>query len=80
MGAMLYNDSRQCVPERTCIVEKVVKKFENFAEAGKADIEFYRSLTGEQRLEILLELITRGNANASQRLERVYRIIELEKR
>jgi hypothetical protein len=37
-------------------VEKVVRKFRSFKEAEQADAEFYRSLTGEQRVDILLKL------------------------
>jgi hypothetical protein len=40
----------------TALVEKVVRKFRSFQEAEEADREFYRSLTGEQRVDILLEL------------------------
>ena len=43
-------------------------------------LEFYRSLTPEQRLDILFELIEasreEGDA-ASERFERVYRIVKL---
>lgn len=38
-------------------VGRPLKKFKRFADADKADREFYRSLTGEQRLQILLELL-----------------------
>ena len=45
-----------------------------------ATLEYYRSLTPEQRLDILFELIEasrkEGDA-ASERFERVYRIIKL---
>jgi hypothetical protein len=34
------------------LVEKVVRKFRSFKEAEQADLEFYRSLTGEQRVDI----------------------------
>ncbi len=38
-------------------MEKSFKKFKTFAEAEDADRKFYRKLTGEQRLQILLELL-----------------------
>jgi hypothetical protein len=39
--------------------------------------EFYRQLTGEQRLDILLQL---SKQEPERRLERVYRIIKLPRR
>lgn len=36
---------------------RVVRKFSSHKEADKADRAYYRSLTGEQRVEILCELI-----------------------
>jgi hypothetical protein len=52
-------------------VEKRVKKFRSLAEAEKADIDFYKKLTGKERLQILVELLNHG---PEQRLERVSRI------
>ena len=60
-------------------MEKVVRKFGSFAEAEKADREYYRSLTGQQRLDILLELIASvqdTDGEAAKGFERVYRIIK----
>ena len=60
-------------------VEKVARKFRSFAEADKADREFYQSLTPEQRLDILGELISLANPDeTNQRLERVCRVIKLQ--
>ena len=56
------------------MVEKTVKQFCNFAEAEKADREFYKKLTGNERLRILVELL---NHAPEQRLERVSRITKL---
>lgn len=39
------------------VVEKTAIKFRNFADADKADREFYRKLTGQERLNILLEML-----------------------
>jgi hypothetical protein len=60
-------------------MEKKVQKFSSFDEAEKAEREYYRSLTPQQRIEILLELIARYRRNdeSAERLERVYRIIKL---
>ena len=60
-------------------MEKVARKFCSFAEAGKADREFYQSLLPEQRLEILCDLITSAYPNEiKQRLERVCHVIKLQ--
>ena len=56
------------------MVEKTVKRFANFAEAEKADRDFYKKLTGNERLQILVELL---NHAPEQRLERVSRITKL---
>ena len=58
-------------------MEKPVAVFSSFAEAEKADREFYRKLSGEQRLAILLELTKHAT---QRRLERVYRITEFQRR
>ena len=57
----------------TEVVEKRAKKFRSFTEAEKADRDFYKKLTGNQRLQILVELLNHGS---EQRLERVSRIIK----
>ena len=44
-------------------VEKRVAKFRSFEEADKADREFYKRLTPEERLEILLELLNMPLSN-----------------
>ena len=60
-------------------MEKVARKFRSFAEADKADREFYQSLTPEQRFDILGEMIKRKYPNwATQRIKRVYRRIKLQ--
>jgi hypothetical protein len=58
-------------------VEKTAKKFRSFAEAEKADRDFYKKLTGNERLRILVELLNHG---PEQRLERVSRITKLTRR
>jgi hypothetical protein len=64
-------------------MERRVAKFSSHQEAEQADLEYYRSLTPQQRLDILLELIEasrkEGDA-ASERFERVYRIVKLSQR
>ena len=56
--------------------DRQVSVFRSFQEADDADRAFYRSLTPEQRLDILLELISQHGR--VKRLERVYRIVKLE--
>jgi hypothetical protein len=38
-------------------VEKTAKKFRSFGRAEKADRDFYKKLTGNERLRILVELL-----------------------
>ena len=60
-------------------MEKVVRVFSSHEEADRADDEYYRSLTPQQRLDIFLEILWRGRTHdeAGERLERVYRIVKL---
>ena len=62
-------------------MEPVTRKFDSHAQAEAADRDFYRSLTPEQRLEILFDLVARYREEhgCSERLERVYRIVELSR-
>jgi len=60
-----------------------VAKFSSHQEAEQAELAYYRSLTPEQRLDILLELIETSRKEddaASERFERVYRIVKLTPR
>ncbi len=64
-------------------VERVVQLFSSFEDAETADDQFYADLTPEARLDILLELIERHRSTfgeATSRLERVHRIVELSQR
>jgi hypothetical protein len=58
-------------------VEKIVRKFSNFAEAEAAERAYWRSLTPEERMEIFAELQRRHQGDPPPPLERVYRIIPL---
>jgi uncharacterized protein YdeI (YjbR/CyaY-like superfamily) len=62
-------------------MEQVVHKFGSFAEAEAANRAYYQSLTPQRRLEILFELVRqyREEHGCSERLERVYRIVELSR-
>lgn len=52
-------------------MEKKVERFADFAAAEKADRDFYKELTGNQRVQICVDLST---PDPEQPLERVYRI------
>ena len=57
-----------------------LRVFSSFREAEKADSSFYASLSPQERLEILLDLVARhreSQGEAAERFERVYRIVEL---
>ena len=62
-------------------IERTVQKFSSPEEADRAEREYYNSLSPEQRVEVLLELMNRARDltdPASQRVERVYRIVKLK--
>ena len=62
-------------------MELVVRKFSSFEEAEQADREEYRNMTPQERINILLALIDQGRPDgADERLERVYRVVELPRR
>jgi uncharacterized protein YdeI (YjbR/CyaY-like superfamily) len=62
-------------------VPKEANVFRSFHESEAADKVFYHSLTPEERLAILFELIARATPDESQqRVERVYRIVKLHQR
>ena len=55
-------------------MQKTVQRFANFTEAEKADRDFYKKLTGNQRLQICLEL---SALDPDEPLERVWCIRKL---
>ena len=61
-------------------MELAARKFASHPDADAADREYYLSLTPQQRLDILFELVSqyRKEHGLSDRIERVYRIVELE--
>jgi hypothetical protein len=58
-------------------VRKTARKSRSFSEADKADSDFYKKLTGNERLQILVELL---NHDPEQKLERVPGIIKFPRR
>lgn len=61
-------------------MERVLRTFDQFADAEEADWQFYASLSPQERLDMLLEIIAQTLGSSGQTgkgLERVYRVIEL---
>jgi hypothetical protein len=56
------------------IMERIVRKFEGFAAADQADLEYWRARTGEERLAALLDLVLPEDPNEAfiERSARVY--------
>jgi hypothetical protein len=64
-------------------MNKTVVKFNSFADAQRADRRYYLSLTPQQRLDILLELVARHrdtHDNAAEGLARVCRVVKRPRR
>ena len=62
-------------------MQRVVRKFRSFKEAAAADREFYQSLSGNERVDLLLELVRQHQGDeADQGLKRVYHIVKLPRR
>ena len=61
-------------------MERVVRKFSSFDEADNADYEYYRTLSGNEKLQLLLELIMPENPDAAviERSARVHPLTEHE--
>jgi hypothetical protein len=55
-------------------VEKSVKHYGNFAEAERADREFYRKLSGNERLQLLLELINNPKGRIDRSLVQIRKL------
>jgi hypothetical protein len=61
-------------------VEKTVRKFRSFEEADNADYEYYGALSGNEKLQLLLDLIMPENPDAAsvERSVRVHPLTEHE--
>ena len=59
-------------------MDKPIKIFRSFAEAERADREYYRSLTPSERIQILLMLRKQhyGSDEIANKFQRVCRIIK----
>jgi len=59
-------------------MEKVVRKYRSHRESEQADREYLRSLTPEQRVDLLLELVAQAQSHETEQgFARVYRIVKL---
>ena len=47
-------------------MQRTAQKCPSFAEAQKADGDFYKKLTGNERLQILLEILNHGLSSDSR--------------
>ena len=62
-------------------MEKIARQFRSHRESDEADRAYNRSLTPQQRLEILLDLIAQAQGHETQPgFARVYRIVKLHER
>jgi len=61
-------------------MEKVVRKYTSFEAADDAEFEFYRGLSGNEKLQMLLELIMPEDPNAAviERSARVHSLTQHE--
>jgi flagellum-specific peptidoglycan hydrolase FlgJ len=61
--------------------KKIVRKFRSFEEADNADYDYYRALSGNEKLQLLLDLIMPENADAAaiERSARVHPLTEHER-
>ena len=62
-------------------MDRVIAKFTSFEEADRADRDYYQSLTPQQRLDLLFEMIAlhhQGDDSSSKGFARVYRIVKLQ--
>ncbi|HVJ91424.1 MAG TPA: hypothetical protein VM580_16590 [Labilithrix sp.] len=63
-------------------MDKSVQVFHSFEEAERADEAYYASLTPQERVDLLLDLVAsyrESMGEAAARFERVCRVIELER-
>ena len=61
-------------------MEKIVRKFSSFAAAEEAEDEYYASLSGNEKLQMLLDLIMPEDRDAAviERCARVHPLAEHE--
>jgi hypothetical protein len=61
-------------------MEKIVRQFRSFEESDDADYEYYRTLSGNEKLQLLLDLIMPENPDEAtiERSARVHPLAEHE--
>jgi hypothetical protein len=59
-------------------MQRVVRKFRSFAEEERAEDDYYRMLSGNEKLQLLIELITPENPDEAiiERSARVHPLTE----
>ena len=61
-------------------MERVIQVFHDFDDAEDADDAYYASLTPQERIDILLDLVANYRESlgeAARRFERVYQVVDL---
>jgi predicted Fe-S protein YdhL (DUF1289 family) len=61
-------------------MERVVKIFHSFEDAEAAEVEYWKNLSGEKKLEILEELRSRYWLIENEKIRRFQRIYKVLKR
>ena len=77
---MASQESSSCGRAKLRVVDKVARVFDGAAAADEADARYYASLSPQERVDLLLELVNRYRdslGEAAERLERVCRVTEL---
>jgi hypothetical protein len=61
-------------------MQKVVQKFSSFAEADEAEDRYYAALSGNEKLQMLLDIIMPEHPDAAiiERSVRIHRLTEHE--
>jgi hypothetical protein len=60
-------------------MDRTVRKFKSFEAAEAAEDEYYASLTPEQRLALVFEIVAQAHPHElEQRSERVCRVVKLK--
>ena len=57
-------------------IKREIQVFKTFAEADEADYAWYRALSGNEKLKIMLEIMAPAY-EAAPGFERVYRVVEI---
>jgi hypothetical protein len=55
--------------------EREIRTLGSFSEADEADYQYYRTLSGNRKLQLMLEIMAPAY-EANPRFERVYRVVK----